>query len=117
MEDVADFSALVAELALDAVRTQRLWNDAHHLESSQFVQLLSAHPELAPGLIPLAPTLLALNKFEIAVSLQLMAGHETKFGLGARLLNLQYSRRYQVASESSSRIRITVEQYPVQVAV
>jgi hypothetical protein len=114
MQDAADLGELVGQLALDAMRTQQLWNEAHQREMAEFELLLSAQPKLTQWLLPLVPKLLSLNRFETAASLQLITSRETGFQLTGKFLNIEYSRRFGVSFESASRIGITVEQYPIQ---
>ena|SRR5947209_5720376 len=111
--DAAQLGEFVGELALDAIRLQQLWNDAHTAEHSQFVQMVKAHPQIRELLMPLAPPLMSLSEFVVDAAVQIDVARKTEFTLTAKPINLEFTRRYQINTEQTSRIRITVTSGPM----
>jgi hypothetical protein len=113
MDPLTEFGKLVEQLALDGIRLQQIWNQAYAIEIEQFAELLADHPAAAQWMLSLAPARMAFTDFQVELAVRIEAGTEAKFDLGCLPINLQYSRRFQTAAESTSRIRITVAQSPL----
>ncbi len=94
---------------------QRL--DEHHARQLEALAPLvraaveSGHPELAGSFVP-AP--MVLRQVEIETHLRVHRSRGREVGIGTRLLNLGYHRRYAYSETAQSQLKLVVERVPME---
>ncbi len=113
--DLKPLGQLIEFFARDAINVQILWDEARDHEGERFAALLSrVHPDLQDALFPLSPARLFVDQFQMTASVRIGLEREKEFEIKAVPINLGFSLRHAVRTETESSIRITVEQVPVE---
>jgi hypothetical protein len=110
----ANLNDFIAQLALDSINVQLLWNQAHvsETETLRFPRVTEPWKlELFRGLVP---GRLSHARFEMSATVLIRVSQEQRFSIGVVPLNLLYARRYATDIEKCSRITLTVEQSPMK---
>ena len=112
----AELGELLISLVETLPRQQRRLDEDHKRRLEALAPLLpaaaaSGNPELARAFAPVA---LVLRQVEIEADLSIQRSRGRQAGIGARLLNLGYHRRYAYSATARSRLKLTVEQVPME---
>ena len=109
-----DLSDLISALAGQAIETQKIFDAGYMDKWKNFESMVgAANPDMRHLLRPLAPQRMLLREFEISCSITLAKRRETEFALQAFPVNLNYSLRHTSKFETQSRIKMWVEQVPL----
>jgi hypothetical protein len=105
----------IAQFAGAAVRTQEIFDRAWQQDMDGFQTTVANAPEEhREWLQPLAPCRQLLRQFEFELSVVFSVRSLKGFKIQLLPLNLSYSVTRQVRHENHGRVRLSVEQIPIQ---
>lgn len=109
-----ELSTLVGNLAVDAINTQLLFNEAHEADIKRFETLATTiDPTVKEFLQPLVPSRQHLDTFELDFSLIITSETSTALSIQALPIGLGFSILHSSRTERRSRIKLSVKQHPL----
>ena len=111
MQSLRPLNRLVAGIAVDAVNVQRLLDEAHACDLARLRAAERLPVAFAEALVA---DRLRVKRFEMEAGVVLGETRTTGFRVGAFTVNAGFEMRYGAGVERQSRIRICVDQVPVE---